>query len=99
MYKNKTRKVKINRFFVVNEAYYGEILTTCEKLRHLIEHGKKALQPENRSVPSMLFVKKARVEYHPFGVIGIIIPWVSIIKKDILTRYLQKNSQIELSIP
>mmetsp|Transcript_11159 Transcript_11159/g.19026 ORF Transcript_11159/g.19026 Transcript_11159/m.19026 type:complete len:586 (-) Transcript_11159:43-1800(-) len=59
----------------INEAYYGEILTTCEKLRHLIAHGKNALLPENRSVPTMLFVKKARVEYYPFGVIGIIIPW------------------------
>jgi len=59
----------------VSEAYYGEILTTCEKLRHLIVNGRKALQTESRGVPAMFFVKKARVEYYPFGVIGIIIPW------------------------
>ena len=60
----------------MSEAYYGEILTTCEKLRHLIVNGRKALQTESRGVPAMFFVKKARVEYYPFGVIGIIIPWV-----------------------
>jgi len=57
------------------EAYYGEILTTCEKLRHLITYGRQALKSEKRSVPLLLFLKSARVEYYPLGVIGIIIPW------------------------
>ena len=59
------------------EAYYGEILTTCEKLRHVLAHGANALKTESRPVPPLLAVKSARVEYYPLGVIGIIIPWVS----------------------
>eukprot|EP01096_Ripella_sp_DP13-Kostka_P010922 TRINITY_DN4364_c0_g1_i1.p1 TRINITY_DN4364_c0_g1~~TRINITY_DN4364_c0_g1_i1.p1 ORF type:complete len:625 (-),score=292.09 TRINITY_DN4364_c0_g1_i1:47-1819(-) len=58
------------------EAYYGEVLTTCEKLRHLITYGADALKPESRRPPFLLmFNKSARVEYYPFGVIGIIVPW------------------------
>eukprot|EP01087_Luapelamoeba_hula_P025126 TRINITY_DN981_c0_g1_i1.p1 TRINITY_DN981_c0_g1~~TRINITY_DN981_c0_g1_i1.p1 ORF type:complete len:589 (-),score=107.32 TRINITY_DN981_c0_g1_i1:31-1797(-) len=57
------------------EALYGEILTTCEKLRYLIRNGEDALKPETRWPPLLLFLKKARVEYHPLGVIGIIVPW------------------------
>jgi acyl-CoA reductase-like NAD-dependent aldehyde dehydrogenase len=57
------------------EATYGEILTTCEKLRWIINEGEHALAPEYRTPPAMLFLKKARVEYHPIGVIGVIIPW------------------------
>jgi hypothetical protein len=64
------------RHFAVMEAYYGEILTTCEKLRWIIANGGSALQTETRSPPLLLFLKHARVEYHPLGVIGIIIPWV-----------------------
>mmetsp|Transcript_21882 Transcript_21882/g.85767 ORF Transcript_21882/g.85767 Transcript_21882/m.85767 type:complete len:592 (-) Transcript_21882:22-1797(-) len=57
------------------EAYYGEVLTTCEKLRHIIAYGADALKTEYRHVPIMLCTKTGRVEYHPMGVIGIIIPW------------------------
>jgi acyl-CoA reductase-like NAD-dependent aldehyde dehydrogenase len=60
------------------EAYYGEVLTTCEKLRWIIRYGANALKTESRPPPFLLmFNKKARVEYYPIGVIGIIIPWVS----------------------
>ncbi|ELR24739.1 aldehyde dehydrogenase [Acanthamoeba castellanii str. Neff] len=57
------------------EAEYGEILTTCEKIRHLIRNGEDALKSESRGVPLLLFLKKAWVEYYPMGVIGIIVPW------------------------
>ncbi len=40
------------------EAEYGEILTTCEKIRHLIRNGESDLKPESRSPPLMLFLKK-----------------------------------------
>eukprot|EP01100_Stratorugosa_tubuloviscum_P006755 TRINITY_DN2875_c0_g1_i1.p1 TRINITY_DN2875_c0_g1~~TRINITY_DN2875_c0_g1_i1.p1 ORF type:complete len:577 (-),score=256.58 TRINITY_DN2875_c0_g1_i1:478-2208(-) len=56
------------------EAYYGEILTTCEKLRHLIATAEESLKSESRSPPLLLMVKKARVEYYPLGVILAIIP-------------------------
>jgi len=57
------------------EAEYGEILTTCEKIRHIIRYGEDALKSESRGVPLLLFLKKAWVEYHPMGVIGVIVPW------------------------
>jgi len=57
------------------EAKYGEILTTCEKLRYLINHGADSLKPESRTPPLLLFLKKARVEYYPIGIVGIIVPW------------------------
>jgi len=57
------------------EAYLGEILTTCEKLRYTIEYGEEALKPESRRVPLLLMNKKAQVEYYPVGVIGMIVPW------------------------
>ncbi|KAL0487064.1 aldehyde dehydrogenase [Acrasis kona] len=57
------------------EAYLGEVLTTCEKIRYIVEYGEEALQTEQRRVPLALFTKKAQVEYHPLGVIGMIVPW------------------------
>jgi len=42
------------------EAKYGEILTTCEKLRHLISKGADSLKPESRTPPLLLFLKKVR---------------------------------------
>jgi acyl-CoA reductase-like NAD-dependent aldehyde dehydrogenase len=59
----------------VFEAYLGEVLTTCEKIRYVIEYGEEALQPESRRVPLALIYKKAQVEYYPLGVIGMIVPW------------------------
>ena len=52
-------------------------MTSCEKLRYIMCEGEKALAPQKRSPPLLLFLKSARVEYHPVGVVGIIIPWVS----------------------
>ncbi|EGC29775.1 aldehyde dehydrogenase [Dictyostelium purpureum] len=57
------------------EATFGEILTSCEKLRYLIQNGENALKTEERKVPMLMGTKAARLEYHPLGVIGIIIPW------------------------
>ncbi|GAM21356.1 hypothetical protein SAMD00019534_045310 [Acytostelium subglobosum LB1] len=57
------------------EATFGEILTSCEKLRYLINYGEDALKTQTRRVPLLMGTKSARLEYHPMGVIGIIIPW------------------------
>ena len=38
--------------------------------------GEAALSPEERSVNMLLLPhKRARVEYHPLGVLGVIAPW------------------------
>lgn len=57
------------------DGAFGEILTTCEKLKWTIDHGEQALQPEYRAAGSMMMHKRARVEYLPMGVLAAIIPW------------------------
>jgi len=55
-------------------ALLGEIWPACEKLRWTIGNGEKHLQPERVS-SGLLLHKKARLEYHPLGVVAAIIPW------------------------
>jgi acyl-CoA reductase-like NAD-dependent aldehyde dehydrogenase len=57
------------------DAAFGEVMTTCEKLAWLISEGERWLAPEPRSAGRMMFYKAARVEYHPVGVVGAIVPW------------------------
>lgn len=55
-------------------ALLGEIWTTCEKFRWMIHNGEKHLRPERVS-SGLLLHKKARLEFHPLGVVAAIIPW------------------------
>ena len=55
-------------------ALLGEIWTTCEKFRWMIKKGEKHLRPERVS-SGLLLHKKARLEYHPLGVVAAITPW------------------------
>ncbi len=55
-------------------ALMGEIWTTCEKFRWMIKNGEKYLRPERVS-SGLLLHKKARLEYHPLGVVAAITPW------------------------
>jgi acyl-CoA reductase-like NAD-dependent aldehyde dehydrogenase len=55
-------------------AMLGEIWPVCEKLRWVIRNGPKHLRPESVSSGLMLH-KKAAIEFHPLGVIGVICPW------------------------
>eukprot|EP00753_Platysulcus_tardus_P018640 PLAT6991.1.p1 GENE.PLAT6991.1~~PLAT6991.1.p1 ORF type:complete len:615 (-),score=253.81 PLAT6991.1:79-1923(-) len=57
------------------DALFGEVLTTCEKIRWVVSHGERVLAPEYRSTGPLMVHKSARVEYHPMGVLGIIVPW------------------------
>lgn len=57
------------------DAALGEILTTCEKINWLLKEGERWLKPEYRSAGTVLLHKSNRVEYHPLGVIGAIVPW------------------------
>jgi acyl-CoA reductase-like NAD-dependent aldehyde dehydrogenase len=56
------------------DAVMGEIFPVCEKLRYTIANGERDLATQARS-PGFLVHKKARVEYHPYGVIAVICPW------------------------
>lgn len=57
------------------DAAFGELIVTCEKIHWLLSQGEKWLRPESRSPGKMMFYKKARVEYHPVGVVGAIVPF------------------------
>jgi acyl-CoA reductase-like NAD-dependent aldehyde dehydrogenase len=58
----------------LHNAILGEIWPIAEKLRWHIRSGEKHLRSEVRS-SGLLVHKRARVEYHPLGVIGVITPW------------------------
>jgi len=55
-------------------ALLGEVLPACEKIRWTVKNGERYLRDEKVSSGFMLH-KNARIEYHPRGVIGGIIPW------------------------
>ena len=55
-------------------ALIGEIWTTCEKFRWMIKNGEKHLRPERVS-SGLLLHKRARLEYHPLGIVAAITPW------------------------
>jgi acyl-CoA reductase-like NAD-dependent aldehyde dehydrogenase len=55
-------------------ALMGEIWTVLEKLRWTIAHGEQHLRP-SPCRRGLLLHKRARLEYHPLGVIGAIVPW------------------------
>ncbi|XP_078443207.1 aldehyde dehydrogenase 22A1 isoform X2 [Wolffia australiana] len=57
------------------DASLGEIMTTCEKITWLIAEGERWLKPEYRCVGRSMLHKRARVEFHPLGVIGAIVSW------------------------
>ena len=55
-------------------ALMGEVWTVCETLRWTIANGEKHLRPETVS-SGVLAHKRARLEFHPLGVVGAIVPW------------------------
>ncbi|KAK7264706.1 hypothetical protein RJT34_32316 [Clitoria ternatea] len=57
------------------DASLGEIMTTCEKINWLLSEGERWLKPEYRSSGRSMLHKRARVEFHPLGVIGAIVSW------------------------
>jgi acyl-CoA reductase-like NAD-dependent aldehyde dehydrogenase len=57
-----------------NNAMLGEIWPVVEKARWTMAHGESHLRPE-RVGSGLLLHKRARIEYAPLGVIGVIAPW------------------------
>ena len=55
-------------------AMLGEIWPVADKLRWTIRRAERHLRPEKVS-SGLLVHKRARIEYHPRGVIGVIAPW------------------------
>jgi acyl-CoA reductase-like NAD-dependent aldehyde dehydrogenase len=58
----------------LHNAMLGEIWPIAEKLRWTIAHGEEHLRSETVSA-GLLQHKRAKIEYHPLGVIGVITPW------------------------
>ncbi len=55
-------------------ALTGEVWTVAAKLRWMLDQGERHLRPERVSTGFLLH-KQARLEFHPLGVLGAIIPW------------------------
>lgn len=57
------------------DGYFGEIITTLEKLRWTAAYGEEVLSEEVRETGLLTIHKRAAVNYVPFGVIGAIVSW------------------------
>jgi len=68
----------INRDFGYRSSYetvLTEILPTVSTIKYCRRNLRKWMRPERRSSGLMLMPARLRVEYHPLGVVGIIVPW------------------------
>ncbi|KAK4048506.1 Meiotic Sister-Chromatid recombination aldehyde dehydrogenase [Microbotryomycetes sp. JL201] len=57
------------------DAAFGEILTTCEKLRWVIANGEKILSPDKRPTNLLMAHKTSHVQYEPLGVVAAVVSW------------------------
>ncbi|GAA5904403.1 hypothetical protein JCM8208_004186 [Rhodotorula glutinis] len=57
------------------DAAFGEILTTCEKLRWLVANAESAVAPEGRPTNLILTHKVHKVVYEPLGVVAALVSW------------------------
>ncbi|MFO7567436.1 MAG: coniferyl aldehyde dehydrogenase [Enhygromyxa sp.] len=59
------------------QSLLTDIMGTLKPLRHALAHVDRWMRPEKRKVefPLWLFGARARVEYQPKGVVGVISPW------------------------
>ncbi|GAA5846640.1 hypothetical protein JCM9279_003391 [Rhodotorula babjevae] len=57
------------------DAAFGEILTTCEKLRWLIANAEAAIAPDYRPTNLVLAHKVSKVVYEPLGVVAALVSW------------------------
>ncbi|KAL3901127.1 MAG: hypothetical protein SGCHY_000847 [Lobulomycetales sp.] len=57
------------------DATFAEIIPTLEKIMWTIQYGPGALAPESRESGRISMLTSARVEYHPVGVMGVIVSW------------------------
>jgi aldehyde dehydrogenase (NAD+) len=60
---------------IVVDAFFGEILTTLEKIAWTCKYGAEVLATEYRPTGALTMHKVARVEYVPLGVVAAIVSW------------------------
>jgi coniferyl-aldehyde dehydrogenase len=58
-----------------DEFKLGELLVTLEGLKYCRKHVHAWMRPERRHVSLLHMPSRARVEFQPLGVVGIIAPW------------------------
>ncbi len=58
-----------------HESTLAEIFTTISGIKHSKSHLKKWMAPRRRPVSWVFKPAKARIQYQPLGVVGIIVPW------------------------
>jgi len=57
------------------DALLGEVMTTAEKIRCIVQWGELWLQPSYRPTGPLMMHKTAHVEYVPLGIVSPIAPW------------------------
>lgn len=58
-----------------HETAIVEIIGVIEGINYLVRHLRKFMRPTRRKVAWYMRLGKARVEYQPLGVVGVISPW------------------------
>ncbi|KAL7562428.1 hypothetical protein ACA910_020570 [Epithemia clementina (nom. ined.)] len=59
----------------VIDSMLGEVMTTVEKIRCIVQWGELWLQPSYRPTGPLMMHKTAMVEYVPLGIVATIAPW------------------------
>nr|WP_245223936.1 coniferyl aldehyde dehydrogenase [Rhizobium halophytocola] len=59
----------------VAETALMEVLPACETIRYLVRHLRRFMAPQRRHVGWAFQAGRARIEYQPLGVVGVIAPW------------------------
>jgi len=57
------------------ESALAEIIPSIQAINYSIKHLKRWMKPSARHVALHFQPAKARVEYQPLGVVGIMVPW------------------------
>ncbi|KAI1295147.1 Meiotic Sister-Chromatid recombination aldehyde dehydrogenase [Mortierella claussenii] len=57
------------------DGKFGEILTTCERIRWTLAYGEQALKDDHRDPGLLMFYKSAKVVYRPMGVVAALVSW------------------------
>lgn len=58
-----------------NETRLAELFPSLEAVRHARRHLRRWMRPSRRSVSIWFAPGRARVQYQPLGVVGVIVPW------------------------
>jgi len=58
-----------------DETVLTDVLPCISTIKYCRRHVRRWMRPGRRSTGMLMFPARARVEYQPLGVVGIIVPW------------------------